>query len=49
MIKQLRQAESTKLHAEAGYLGQDLLEGKTAKFDHAENVTTGICAGLGLS
>lgn len=49
LIKQLREAESSKLHAEAGYLGRDLLEGKTTKFEHAEKVTTGICASLGLS
>jgi ABC-type enterochelin transport system substrate-binding protein len=49
VISQLKKADDPRLHTEAGYLGRDLLEGKTKNFDHAESVVTGICSKLGLS
>jgi hypothetical protein len=49
VIKKLRHAENTKLHAEGTYMGKDLVDGKTAKLDHAETVISGICANMGLT
>ncbi|MGA3149945.1 MAG: hypothetical protein ABSF33_21100 [Acidimicrobiales bacterium] len=49
VIKKLRHAENSKLHAEGSYMAKDLVDGKTAKLDHAETVISGICANMGLT